>query len=581
MSRAWEDDRIIRVNMTEQSVSIEPFPQELKLLGGRALSARILSKECAARCDPLGPDNVLVLAPGVLSGTVAPTSGRISVGCKSPLTGGIKEANAGGEAGADLMRLGYRLIIVTGQPADRDRRWGLEVTTEGVKILPADEYKGMWNYACCEKLLANYPGTASAISIGPAGEMLMKGASVACTDRSKNRRPTRHAARGGVGAVMGSKGLKWVAIDAAKLPKRQPVETKAFSVYIKTFSKDYLGGHRHEAFKWGTSATVPVANMINSFPYKNRTEGQNPEFEKLDGARIRESFDSRGGGMHACMTGCIVRCSNVVHDKDGSYVTSALEFETLTLLGSCCAINDWEAVADLDRLCDELGLDTIETGGAIAVLMDSGGMEWGDAQGAKKLLREGITGGDKVAQWVGNGAVAVGKGRKHKRVPAAKGQALPAWEPRSLKATGITYCSSAMGGDHTAGLIADPVISGEPAVIASQEIQIINAICDSTGFCMFLGPTINEQRLFLGFFYGEDVTREQLADIGWQCLEDEWAFNDAAGFTAADDVLSWDMLEEGIGPEKSLVFDVSAQDIARVKVRFPASEKFYDTSPAG
>ncbi|MBT7952951.1 MAG: aldehyde ferredoxin oxidoreductase, partial [Gammaproteobacteria bacterium] len=153
MSNSWDNDKIIRLNMTDLSIAIEAYPDEWRYQGGRTLSAKILLNECDPMCDPLGSDNVLVLAPGILSGTSAPTSGRLSVGCKSPLTGGIKEANTGGEPGQDLMKLGYRAIVITGQPADMDKRWGLEVNAEGVKIVEADEYKGMWNYACCEKLL--------------------------------------------------------------------------------------------------------------------------------------------------------------------------------------------------------------------------------------------------------------------------------------------------------------------------------------------------------------------------------------------------------------------------------------------
>ena len=216
MNGVWDDDKLIRVDMTALTVSITDYPAEWRYLGGRSLSARILLEECDPACDPLGPDNILVLAPGILSGTSAPTSGRLSVGCKSPLTGGIKEANAGGNPAQDLMKLGYRGIIVTGQPADREGRWGLVVTEGGVELTRADEYKGMWNYACCEKLLAGRPKNASAISIGPAGELMLKSASVACTDRDKERRPARHAARGGIGAVMGAKCLKWVAIEPGK-----------------------------------------------------------------------------------------------------------------------------------------------------------------------------------------------------------------------------------------------------------------------------------------------------------------------------------------------------------------------------
>ena len=164
-------DRLIRVNMSDQSVRIDDFPADWKLLGGRALSARILLEECNPQCDPLGPENILVMAPGVLSGSAAPTSGRISIGGKSPLTGGIKEANAGGEPGQDLMKLGYRAIVVTGQPSDSDKRYALEINSQGAEIVLADETKGMWNYALAEKLAKQYSETTSFISIGPAGEM--------------------------------------------------------------------------------------------------------------------------------------------------------------------------------------------------------------------------------------------------------------------------------------------------------------------------------------------------------------------------------------------------------------------------
>ncbi|MGR8950504.1 MAG: aldehyde ferredoxin oxidoreductase C-terminal domain-containing protein, partial [Gammaproteobacteria bacterium] len=277
----------------------------------------------------------------------------------------------------------------------------------------------------------------------------------------------------------------------------------------------------------------------------------------------------------------IVQCSNVVHDKNGEYLTSALEFETLTLLGSCCAINNWEDVADLDRLCDELGLDTIETGAAIAVYMDSGGMEWGDAEGAKDLLREELAGGSELGKTIGHGALAIGTAQNHDRIPVAKGQAMPAWDPRPLKATGITYASSAMGADHTAGLVIDPKIDGDAAVVASQEIQVINAICDSTGFCMFLGPTIDETRQFFSPFFGEEITSEEIAEIGWQCLVDEWTFNDRAGFTVADDDMASCMRDEGIGPDHAMKFDISSELIAKAKIRQPATENFYSKSPAG
>jgi aldehyde:ferredoxin oxidoreductase len=570
-------DRLIRVDMTNQTVAIDAFPEEWKLLGGRGLSARILLEECDAGCDPLGPDNVLVMAPGVISGTAAPTSGRISIGGKSPLTGGIKEANAGGNPGQDLMKLGYRAIVVTGQPADPEKRYALDVTAEGASVVEVPDCKGMWNYALIAHLAKSYPQTASFISIGPAGEMRLSGASVACTDQEQDRHPARHAARGGLGAVMGSKGLKYVSIDPARSGVRQPAERKEFMALCKQYTKDYLAGP--QMFKTGTSTVVPVANMLNTFPYKNRTEGQSPDVETLAGQRIIESFETRGGRMHNCMTGCIVQCSNVVNDAEGNYKTSALEFETITLLGANCAIQSWEDVADLDRLCDEVGLDTIETGAAIAVYMDSGGMEWGDAEGAKGLLKQ-IAEGTELGRAIGNGALAIGKKRKHHRVPVVRGQALPAWDPRPLKATGVTYCTSPMGADHTAGLIVNPGLPQEEWVRASQEAQMVNAVCDSSGFCQFLQPTLDDIRKFYGHLYGEQVSREAISDLAWQVLQDEWEFNRRAGLSDDGDQMPDCIKEDPIGPAK-MVWDVPADLVVQAYQRQGDREKLFTTKASG
>ena len=573
-----EGDRLLYVNMTDQTTSYEAFPEEWKLLGGRGLSAKIMTKECDPTCDALGPDNVLVMAPGVLSGTTAPTSGRISIGGKSPLTGGIKEANAGGNPGQHLMKLGIRAVVVKGQPADSEARYGLRIDEGEVSIVDAGEYKGMWNYALCEKLLENEKKSASVISIGPAGERRLSGASVACTDQDQERRPARHAARGGLGAVMGSKGLKWVLVDPGKAKTRQAADSKSFNGLNKKYSKDYLDGP--QMFQHGTSSVVPLANMLNTFVYKNRTEGQSPDVETLDGARIVESFETRGGGMHNCMTGCIVKCSNIVHDADGNYKTSALEFETLTLLGGSCAIKTFDEVAELDRLCDEVGLDTIETGAAIAILMDSGGMEWGDSAGAIALLKEIAEGTDR-GKMIGNGAVATGKKTGHKRVPHGRGQAIPAWDPRPLKATGVTYAAGPMGADHTAGLVVNPGLTEDQLAQASQECQLVNMVCDSSGFCQFISPTLDDIRSYYGILYGIEVSREEIANQGWECMQDEWNFNTAAGWKDEDNGLSDCLVEEGIGPDNAMKFDVPLDVINQSKVRFPIRDELFAAKASG
>jgi aldehyde:ferredoxin oxidoreductase len=569
-------DQLIRVDMTNQTATTESFPDEWKLLGGRALSAKILLAECDPSCDPLGPDNVLVLAPGVLAGTAAPTSGRLSVGAKSPLTKGIKEANTGGQPGQHLMKLGYRAVIVKGKPSNPDKRYGLEVDGEGVRLIEADDTKGKWNYALCEQLSSRYAKTASFISIGPAGEMGLKGASVATTDQD-NRYPTRHAARGGLGAVMGSKGLKYVSVDPAKARVRQPADKKAFGDLCKTYTKDYRDGP--QMFATGTSSVVPVANMLNTFPTRNRVEGQSPHAQALDGARIVEGFEKNGGGMHNCMTGCIVQCSNVVYGDDGEYKTSALEFETITMLGANCDIGNIYDVADLDRLCDDIGLDTIETGAAVAVYMDAGQMDFGDAEGTKALLREIAEGTDRGLA-IGNGALATGTKYGHKRIPVCKGQAIPAWDPRPLKATGVTYATSPMGADHTAGLIVNPGMQPDEFAQASQEAQLVNAVCDSSGFCQFLQPNLDDIRNFYGALYGEEIARDAIADQGWQCLEDEWEFNKRAGFTDADDDLPDCMKEDPIGPMK-VVYDVDPKIVQAAKQKMAYREEMFAAKATG
>ena len=564
-------DQMIRVDMSKLEATTEPFPEAWDLLGGRALSARILLEECDPTCDALGPENVFVLAPGVLSGTAAPTSGRMSVGAKSPLTGGIKEANAGGNPAQDLMKLGYRCIVVKGAAADPEKRYALDVDENGVSLKEVADCKSLWNYALIDHLSESYSKTASFVSIGPAGELKLKGASVACTDSDPVRRPARHAARGGLGAVMGSKGLKYVAVDAGKKAVRQGADRKGFNALCKGLSKDYLAGP--QPMKNGTSTSVPVAQMLNTFPYKNRVEGQSPDAETLDGHRILESFESRGGGMHNCMTGCIVQCSNIVHDKDGNYKTSALEFETLTLLGANCAIQSWEDVADLDRLCDEVGLDTIETGAAIAILMDSGGMEWGDAEGAKKLLHE-IAEGTELGRMIGDGALVTGKKRGHHRIPTVRGQAIPAWDPRPLKGTGVTYLTSAQGADHTAGLVIAPGQPLEEVARASQENQLINALVDSSGFCMFLMPNMDQIKDFYAAFSGTEFGRQNALDMAWQCMQDEWEFNRLAGIDRDEDAMPQCMKQDGVGPNKE-VFDVPNEFVAPVYELMEPREEFW------
>jgi aldehyde:ferredoxin oxidoreductase len=569
-------DVLVHVDMTRAAVRIERFPGEWMLLGGRALSAKILLDMVDPKCDPLGPDNKLIIAPGLLAGTAAPTSGRLSFGAKSPLTHGIKEANSGGNPGQDLAKIGIRALVIEGAPADAKARFGLAVDEAGVRLVCADAYAGMWNYETCAKLAEAYSKRASFIVCGPAGERRLAAASIACTD-ADNRYPTRHAARGGLGAVMGSKGLKFIAIDTGKrfAASRVAARRTEFRDLLKQQSKRYFDGPQRMAK--GTARAVAKAASLNTLPYKNRTAGSPPaeDVKGLDGATILASFEARGGGMHNCMVGCIVKCSNQVNRADGSYLSSALELETLGLLGSNCAIGHWDEVGELDRLCDEIGLDTMETGVAIGVLMAAGRMQWGDVAAMKDLIRQ-IAQGTELGKVVGNGAKSVGAFTGHPRVPVVKGQGLPVWDPRVMKATGVTYATSAMGADHTAGIVTLVGLTNDAVAALSQEAQILNAIGDSSGYCQFVQATLNEVRQFAQALFDRPVEGRELAEIGWQCLQAEWEFNRRAGFTEADDDVPGFMKTEPVG-DWSYVFDVDAATLRQVKAgMLPLSEDFYD-----
>lgn len=558
-------DKILRIDMTNLKVSDEPYPEEWNLLGGRALSAKIMLKEVDPACDPLSADNKVVIAPGVLSGSVAPTSGRMSVGGKSALTGGIKEANSGGQPGQKLMRLGYRCVIVEGKAADPEKRYKVVINKDGYEMVEAPELKSLRTYAAVEKMKESHSDRAAYVLVGPAGEKGMTGASVAFTDEGACR-PTRHAARGGLGASLGVKGLKAIVVDDEGTKARLPEDMATFKKYIANMSKEYKAGP--QIFAKGTSTTVPVANMLHTFPTRNRRKMQFEGADKLDGERIQENFAERGGGMHHCMTGCIVSCSNVVHGPDGKHVTSALEFETLTLCGSNCEIDDLDIVAKMDRLCDELGLDTIETGGAIGVAMEGGALEFGDGPGAVALM-EKIDKGDAVAEAVGNGVCATAAHFGIDRVPAVGGQGLPAWEPRTLNATGVTYATSAMGADHTAGLI---IGAPEDPAKASQDAQLINALCDSSGFCQFQQPSIDDIATLYSAMVGREVTFEEAAEIGWQCMNDEWEFNRKAGKPPEQgDLPEWCRTEKV--PGNDAVYAVDRATMDKVFTRYPISDE--------
>ena len=577
-------DKILRINMSADggpAIKTEPVG-DYAGFGGRGLTSAIVSKEVPPLCHPLGEDNKLVIAPGLLSGSTAAMSGRISVGCKSPLTGGIKESNAGGQASQVLARLGYAAIVLEGLPQN-DTLYKILINKDGVEITDVSNLRGLGYYDTVDKIKAEHGEKVACISIGQAGEMKMAAASVACTDMEQ--RPTRHAGRGGVGAVMGSKGVKVIILDDAGMKMRPPKDPDAF----KEANKAWVAGLKKHALtgeslpKYGTNVLTNVINEAGAFPTNNFTTGQFEGASNISGEIEAELEDARGGkgsSTHGCHRGCVIRCSGTFYDKDGQYVTKQPEYETVWAHGANCGIDDLDVIAQLDRMDDDFGLDTIEMGATIAVAMEAGLAEFGDSQVAINLVKE-VGEGTPLGRILGSGAAVTGKAYGIERVPVVKGQSMPAYDPRTIQGIGVTYATTPMGADHTAGYsvtanildvggTVDP-LKPEGQIELARNLQIATAILtDSTGMCLFIAFAILDQADtfdalvdLLNAFSGQSLTGDDLMEQGKTILKMERDFNFRAGFTEKDDRLPEYFKKEKLPPH-NITFEVTDEELDQI-----------------
>jgi aldehyde:ferredoxin oxidoreductase len=571
--------KILRVNMSDLSVKSEDISKPYEGLGGRGLTSAIVSKEVPPTCSPIGPNNKLVFAPGLLGGTNCANSGRISVGAKSPLTGTIKESNSGGQAGGYLARLGIAAIVVEGFPQNGNL-YKLFISKDKCEVTPADELKGLGNYATVDHLKDAFGDKMGFVSIGQAGEWKLASASVAFTDREL--RPTRHAGRGGLGAVMGSKGLKAIIIDPAGGSLAPLADKAAFQAAAKRFAKA-LGEHPVTSQglpNYGTDILINIINEAGALPTRNFSSGRFEGAEKVAGETLnRITVERKGNPTHGCMAGCIIRCSGIYVDEGGEYLSKWPEYETVWAWGPDCGIDDLDAIARIDRACDDIGLDTIETGNAVAVAMEAGVMEFGDASGAEELMAE-IGKGSPLGRILGSGAALVGKTFGVRRVPVVKGQAMPAYDPRAVKGVGVTYATTPMGADHTAGYAVtanimkvggylDPLKPEGQAKLSAQ-LQAVTAAVDTAGLCLFVAfaaldipDCFNAIVDMVNAKYGLSLTGDDIGALGKRVLGMERDFNKRAGFTPADDRLPEFFMTEPLPPH-NVVFDVPAEELDRV-----------------
>jgi aldehyde:ferredoxin oxidoreductase len=569
--------KIVRVNMTDLSIKTEDVPQEWVNLGGRALTSAIVAKEVDPGCHPLGKRNKLVFAPGILSGTTAPNSGRLSVGAKSPLTGGIKESNSGGSAAQKLGRLGIKALVIEGLPQE-GKYYNLHISKDEMRLEEEKDLLGKGNYEVVDTLSNKYGKDIGVITIGQAGEYKLLAANVSVKDYHGH---IRSAGRGGLGAVMASKGLKYITIDDKGTSPVSAVDKDKFVAasrkLAKALTEHPVTGQGLPTY--GTNVLVNIINEAGAFPTRNFRMGRFDGANKISGETMYEYIvERKGKPTHNCHAGCIINCSQVYHDKEGQYVTAGFEYETIWGFGALCCIDDLDIIAKVDQICDDIGIDTIETAVSVSTAMEGGVLPFGDGQGLLNIMEE-IKKGSYLGRIIGCGASVTGKVFGVTRVAVVKDQGLPAYDPRAVKGQGVTYATSPMGADHTAGYAVTANIlsiggsinplAKEGNIELSRNLQIATAALDSAGLCVFVAFSLldnpeafDAMNELLGAINGTEFTADDLNELGKFVLKTELGFNKAAGFTEVDDRLP-EFFEEELPPH-NVTWNFSGEELDQV-----------------
>lgn len=569
-------DRIVRINMSELTTTVEPVPANWVALGGRALTSNVVAAEVPPDCHPLGPSNKLVFAPGLLSGTAAANSGRISAGAKSPLTGGIKESNAGGTAAKQLAKLGIKALIIEGQPKD-DKWYSVHVTKDAITIHEETDTVGLGNYCLVNQVQARYGKPVGVMAIGPVGEMKMLTANISVADPESR---LRSIGRGGLGAVMGSKKVKFVSIDDSGTPPVMPKVPAKFKEAARVFAQTLLD---HPVSgqglpKYGTNVLVNILHEAGGLPTRNFTNGRFEAHDKISGESMHDMIVARGGQpTHGCHAGCQIQCSQVYNDKDGKYVTSGFEYETIWAFGADCCIEDLDDIAQADHIMDDIGADSIETGVMFGVAMEAGVLPFGDGKGVIRMLRDEIAKGTPLGRILGGGAANVGRVYGVTRVPVVKNQGIPAYDPRAVKGIGVTYAMATMGADHTSGYAVatnilsvgghvDP-LSKEGQIDLARNLQIATAAIDSTGMCLFIAfPALDIPECLSSLIdminarFDINLTGDDVTALGKSILKVEHQFNLAAGLSREHDRLPEFFSKEALPPH-NVVWDFTPEEL--------------------
>jgi aldehyde:ferredoxin oxidoreductase len=575
--------RILRVNLTNGDIREETFSEEVarKYFGARGLAIKVLLEGMDPQVDPLSPENLLIMATGPLTSTPAPTGNRYLAIAKAPLTGALAYSNSGGSFPTFLKRSGYDLFVFDGRAG---KPVYLYVDERKAELRDAAHLWGKDTHQTEDLIRAETSDDTYVACIGPAGERL---ALIAAIINDKHRA----AARSGIGAVMGSKNLKAVAVRGDLRPALY--DEKALKKVVleanRQLGADIKAGSSMRIY--GTSYVPDVTNEVGVFPTFNFQYGQFEGTPRINGPFLRENFLIRHTGCYACPLACarLTKVDGEIWGEAYAGEGEGPEYETIGSLGSACGVDNMAAITKANYLCNELGLDTISAGVTIACAMEmySKGilseeqigrpLPFGDADGMIALIkaaayREGF--GDEIAE--GSWRLANKYGHPELSITAKK-QEFPSYDPRGLKGMGLLYATSNKGASHMAGdtaytelfgvgkKIDGLLYEGKPALV--KHFQDVFTLMDSAGVCVFVSVRYTLDVLngympdrlvqMINHATGSDFTPESLMETAERVYTLERLFLTKAGISRKDDTLAERMAEPmPAGPLQGETFEL-------------------------
>ncbi|MGZ3613839.1 MAG: aldehyde ferredoxin oxidoreductase family protein [Thermodesulfobacteriota bacterium] len=564
--------KLLRVDLTKGEWKTEELDKNLaaKFIGGRGLGSKILFDEIDPKVDPFSPNNKLIMATGPLTGTSASASGRYMVITKAPLTGTIACSNSGGHFGAELKFAGFDVIVFEGKAKEPVY---LYIEDGKAELRDAKALWGKTTHETTDQILSETDMDARVACIGPAGEKLVR---YACVINDKHRA----AGRSGVGAVMGSKNLKAVAVKGSgsvTVADKEAFRKATLDVFQKVKANPVTSSGLPS---YGTCVLVNIINASGILPTRNFSEGVFEGAEKISGETLAEDILVRNRACFSCPIACgrVVKVTNPKYECFGE----GPEYESDWAMGACCGVDNLDAVAKGNYLCDTLGLDPISAGVTIACGMElfqkgiistkevGRSLNFGDADAMVEMVRqigyrEGF--GDALAE--GSYRLAEKFGRLEYSMSVKK-QEFPAYDARGVQGMGLQYATSNRGACHVRGYLISPEILGSPQKLDPFEteekagwvktFQDLTAVVDSAGLCLFNtfafgAPEIVE---YLKAATGAEMSLEELMKAGERIWNLEKMFNLKAGITGKEDRLPDRLVKEPMpgGPAKGRVSEL-------------------------